>query len=115
VGVASTVRVAVLLAAPAVVVWVVVTPEVELFCVPAVVLVTLNVTVQLPLAGIVMPVKLRDVWPDVKLDGVVPLHVPPTDPPAALMLTSVSVKAPPVSPEELLFANVNVTVEIPPD
>jgi hypothetical protein len=89
-------------------------PEVALFCEPAAPPVTLNVTVQLPLAGIVMPVKLRDVWPDVKLDGVVPLHVPPTDPPAALMFTSVSVKAPPVSAVELPFANVNVTVEVPP-
>ena len=61
VGAASTVRVAVLLGVPAVVVCVVVTPEVALFWTPMVLLVTLKVTVQLPLAGIVIPVKLKDV------------------------------------------------------
>ena len=61
VGAASTVRVAVLLAAPAVAVCVVVTPDVVLFWVPGILLVTLKATVQLPLAGIAMPVKLSDV------------------------------------------------------
>jgi hypothetical protein len=46
--------------------------------------VTLKITVQLPL-GMVIPVKLREVWPAVKEDGVVPEQVPVTAPPTALM------------------------------
>ena len=61
VGAASTVRVAVLLAAPVVLVCVVVTPDVALFWTPMVLLVTLKLTVQLPLAGMAIPVKLRAV------------------------------------------------------
>jgi hypothetical protein len=94
----AMVRVAVLLAAPAVVVCVVVTPEVVLFSVPVVELVTLKITVQLLLAGIVMPVKLADVAPAVKVVGVVPEQVPVTEPPDAVMpVGKVSLKAPPVS------------------
>jgi len=114
-----TCRVAVLLAAPAVGVCVVVTPEVVLGWPPTVLLVTLKITVQLPLAGIVIPVKLRAVWPAVNVDGVMPLQVPVTDwlplaPAAALILTSVSEKAPPVRADALLFERVRVTVEVPP-
>src|SRR5438094_526084 len=90
VGAASTVRVAVLLPVPAVGVCVVVTPEVVLLFPPTFVLVTLNVTVQLPLAGMLMPVKLSEVAPADNVLGVVPVHVPPTAPPAALMLTRLS-------------------------
>ena len=115
VGAVSTVNVAVLLAAPAVAVCVVVTPEVVLFCVPTVLLVTLKVTVQLPLAGMVIPVKLRAVWPAARFAGAVPLQVPPTVPPAALMFVRVSLKAPPVSDVALPFDNVSVMVELPPD
>jgi len=61
VGSASTVRVAVLLAVPATGICVVVTPEVALFCAPGVLLVTLKVTVQLLLAGMAIPVKLKAV------------------------------------------------------
>jgi hypothetical protein len=114
VGAANTVRVAVLLAAPAVGVCVVVTPEVVLFCVPGVVLVTLKITVQLPFAGMVIPVKLRAVAPAIKDEGVVPAHVPVTVPPAALIFTSVSEKAPPVRAEALVLARVKVTTEVPP-
>ena len=77
-------------------------------------LVTLKVTVQLPLAGIVMPVKLNEVWPAVKEIGVVPAQVPPTLPATALMLTSVSVNAPPNRAEALLLNRVRVTRELPP-
>ena len=62
VGGAKTERFAVLLAVPAVVVCVVVTPEVEFGFVPTVLLVTSKVTVQVTLfAGIVIPLKLSAV------------------------------------------------------
>ena len=92
----------------------VVTPEVVLFCEPAVLLVTLKITVQLELAGIVIPLKLNAVAPAVNVDGVVPVHVPVTLPPLALMLTRVSVNAPPLSDDPLPFDNVSVTTEVPP-
>src|ERR1035441_8947283 len=109
-----TVRVAVLLAVPTVGGCVVVTPDVVLLLPPTVLLVTLNVTVQLP-DGIVIPVKLRAVAPALKEEGVVPEQVPPTAPATALMLASVSVNAPPVRAEALLFDSVRVTTELPPD
>src|SRR5260370_33990367 len=115
VGDALTVRMALLLAEPADGVWVVVTPDVALGFPPCVLLVTLKVTVQLLLAGIVIPVKLRAVAPAPRVDGVVPTQGPPTAPPTALMLDSVSVNAPPVRLEALLFDNVRVTRELPPD
>src|ERR1035438_6517796 len=114
VGAANTVRVALLLAVP-VGVCVVVTPDVLLGWTPAVLLVTLNVTVQLLLAGIVIPVKLSAVAPALKEEGVVPAQVPPTAPPTALMLASVSVNAPAVRAEALLLDRVSVTTELPPD
>ena len=114
VGAAKTVSVAVLLGDPAVGVCVVVTPDVVLFWAPAVLLVTLKITVQLPLSGIVIPEKLSAVWPADNEDGVAP-QVPPTAPPAALMFTSVSVNAPPVSAEVLLLESVRVTTDVPPD
>src|SRR5258707_932078 len=100
---ASTVKIAVLLADPADGVCVVVTPDVVLGFPPTVLLVTLKVTVQLLLAGIVMPVKLSTVAPALSVDGVVPVQVPPTAPPTALMLDRVSVNAPPVRMEALLL------------
>src|SRR5260370_329032 len=102
-GDVSTVKVAVLLAEPADGVCVVVTPDVVLGFPPTVLLVTLKVTVQLLLAGIVMPVKLSAVAPALKEDGVVPVQVPPTTPPTALMLVSVSVNAAPVRLDMLLL------------
>jgi hypothetical protein len=112
---AVTVRVAVLLPVPAVGVCVVVTPEVLFGWPPAVLLVTLKVTVQLLLAGIVIPVKLSAVWPADNVAGVVPVQVPPTAPATALILTRVSVKAPPVRIVALLLASVKVTRDVPPD
>src|SRR5260370_613871 len=105
-GDASTVRMAVLLAEPADGVCVLVTPHVVFGFPPTVLLVTLKVTVQLLLAGIVIPVKLRAVAPAIKEEGVVPVQVPPTAPPTALMLDRVSVNATPVRMEALLFDNV---------
>src|ERR1700733_2773610 len=103
-----TVSVAVLLTVPAVGVCVVVTPEVVFGCVPKVLLVTLNVTVQLLFGAIMMPEKLRVVCPAVNEDGVVPAQVPPTAPADALMFTSVSENAPPVSANALLLVNVRI-------
>ncbi|MGD1090697.1 MAG: hypothetical protein ABSB35_01765 [Bryobacteraceae bacterium] len=111
----STVSWAGLLTVPAVGVWVVVTPEVWLGFTPGVLLVTEKVTVQLLLARMVIPVKLRMVAFAVKTDGVVPTQVPPTAPPAALMLARVSVNAPPLRVEALLLDKVRVTTEVPPD
>jgi len=114
VGGATTVRLAVLLTAPAVGVCVVVTPDVVFGCTPDVLLVTAKVTVQLLPAGIVMPVKPRAVAPAANVFGVVPTQLPPTAPPTALMFVSVSVKAPPDSAEAFELLKVNVTVEVPP-
>jgi hypothetical protein len=117
VGVASpaTVRLAVLLAVPAVGVWVVVTPEVVLGLTPAVVLVTLKTTVQELFTSMLAPVKERLVWPAVRVLGDAP-QLPVTFPPTALMLTSVSVKAPPPRANAALgLVSVRVTVELPPD
>src|SRR5580704_14010930 len=105
---AVTVRLAVLLAGPAVVVCTVVTPEAILGWLPAMVLVTLNMIVQLPLAGIVMPLKLSAVAPEVREPGAVPAHVPVTFPAAAVMFTSVSVKVAPVRAVPLLLDSVKV-------
>jgi hypothetical protein len=74
----ETCKFAVLDTVPAVGVWVVVTPLVVFGCNPAVALVTSTVTVQLPLAGKVMPVKLSAVVPLVNDAGVMPVQVPPT-------------------------------------
>jgi hypothetical protein len=110
-----TSSIALLLAVPAAGVCVVVTPEVLLGSEPTVVLVTLNVTVQLPLLGMVIPVKLSAVAPAVKVEGAVPTQVPPTAPPSALIFDSASVKAPAVNAVVLAFFKVSVTVEDPPD
>lgn len=93
---------------------VVVTPEVVLGFVPMLLLVTLNMTVQVALLGMVIPLKLRAVAPAATVVGVVPTQVPLTGPPAADIFTSVSVNAPPVSAMGLVFPNVKVTVELPP-
>ena len=102
-----------LLAVPAVGVCVVVTPDVVFGLPPVWLLVTLKVTVQLPDAGIPMPVKLNAVWPAVNDEGVVPVQVPPTAPATALIFVSVSVNAPPVSADALLLVSVRVTTEVP--
>src|SRR5260370_885260 len=115
VGELFTVRVAVLLGEPAEGVCVVVTPDVVLGFPPTVLLVTLKVTVQLLLAGIVIPLKLRAVAPGLRVAGVVPVQVPVPDPPTALMLLKVSVNAPLVRLEGLLLARVNVATDVARD
>jgi hypothetical protein len=115
VAAARTDRFAVLLAAPAVGVCVVVKPEVVFGLRATLVLVTAKVTVQLLLAGIVIPLKLNAVAPAVRLAGVIPTHVPPTAPPTALMFVRVSVKAPPLSAEALVLPRINTTVDEPPE
>ena len=114
VGAPYTVRLAGLLTVPGDGVCVVVTPEVIFGCVPSVLLVTLNTTVQLSLDGMPMPLKLKAVAPADKVAGVVPTQVPVTAPPTALMFVSVSVNDAFVSGDALLFVNVSVTVVLPP-
>lgn len=93
----------------------VVTPEVLLGSMPGVLLVTLKVIVQLLLAGMVTPVKVRAVAPAARVLGVVPRQVPPTAPPDALIFASVSLNVPPVSGKALVLAKVRVTTEAPPE
>ena len=81
---------------------------------PIELLVTLKTTVQLELAGIVMPVKLSEVAPGPRLEGVVPTQVPVTGPPAALMFVRVSLKEALLRSDVLLFDKVRVTAEVPP-
>ena len=81
-----------------------------LLLLPGVLLVTLKITVQLELAGIVMPVKLRAIGPPLS----VPPQVPVTDP-VALMFVRVSVNVALVSAIVLLLESVRVTTEVPPD
>ncbi len=78
-------------------------------------LVTLKITVQLPLAGMVMPLKLSAVAPPVRLLGVVPTQVPVTLPPAAFMLPNVSENEAFVRVDVLGLPSVRVTVELLPD
>ena len=75
---------------------------------------TEKVTVQLLLAGIVIPLKLSAVAPALKPLGVVPTQVPPTAPPTALIFASVSVNEAPVRLLALLLESVSVTVEFAP-
>ena len=114
VGGVNTSRFAVLLAAPATGVCAVVTPDVVFGFVPDVLLVTLKITVQLPFAGIVIPVKLKFVALAASKFGVVPAHVPVTLPPTALIFASVSVNAPPVNAAALGLVSVKVTTLVPP-
>src|SRR5260370_124813 len=96
VGDAFTVRVAILLGEPADGVCVVVTPDVALGFPPTVLLVTLKVTVQLLLAGIVIPVKLI-FFNDTPTAEIYALSLHDALPiSTALMLDSVSVNAAPV-------------------
>ncbi len=114
VGKAKTDSGAVLLGAPATGVCVVATPEVWLALVPGVLLVTAKLTVQLPLAGIVIPLKVRLVAPAAKVFGVVPAQVPPTAPPTAPKPVSASLNEAPVSALLFGFVRVRVRVELPP-
>ena len=114
VGGAKTERFAVLLAVPGVVVCVVVTPEVVFGFVPGELLLTSKMTVQLPLPGIVIPLKLSAVALAASVFGVVPTQVPVTLPPTALILASVSVNEALVRSAVFVLVNVKVTVELPP-
>src|SRR5476649_143917 len=92
----------------------VLTPLVMLVCVPAVVLVTTNDTVQ-PAVGMPMPVNDRLVAPAVSVLGVIPVQVPPTVcAPLTCMPVSVSVKARAVCAVAPGFVRVSVTVAVPP-
>src|SRR5689334_9089814 len=84
----------------------VVTPLAALGSVPITLLVITTVTVQ-PAAGMLIPVKLRLVWPAVSAEGVVPVQVPPTVWLAEIdMFTIVSRKAPPVCATPVGFDSV---------
>jgi hypothetical protein len=113
-GGATTVNVAVLLTVPATGVCVEVTPEVVFGLLPGVLLVTPNITVQEPVAGIEIPVKLRAVAPALNVFGVVATQVPVTAPPTALIFTSVSVNAAPVSWLAFELLSVIATLVLPP-
>lgn len=91
----------------------VVTPDVVFVFVPAAELVTLKITVQ-PDGGIVIPLKLRLVAPAERLLGVVPVQVPVTGPPAALMPTKLSPNEAPVRFVAFGLESVRVTVVFPP-
>ena len=112
----NTVRVAVLLAGP-VGASAVLTPEVVFGYVPGVALITLNETVQLVFARIVIPLKLnKPVAPEEIVFPPAPVQVPVTapGPPTALRLpASVSVKEAFVKSKLLGFVSVNVTIEVP--
>ena len=108
-----TVRFAVLLGRPAVVVCVVVTPEVVFGCTPIALLLTEKITVQLPFAGIVIVLKVKFLMLGGIL-GIVCAHVPVTAPPAAFILTKTSVNVAFVKEKAFGFVKVNVTVEVPP-
>src|SRR5436190_16629230 len=108
-----TVRFAVLLTAPATGVSAELTPEVVFGWTPCVLLVTSKITVQLPVAGMVMPVKVSDVSPELRVLGLAP-QVPVTLPPSALIPTSVSLKVAAVNGKAFVFASVKVTCEVPP-
>ena len=95
------------------------TPLVTLDCPAAglrVLLVTVTVTVHPPPpAGMVSPVKVRLVAPEMKLLDEAPAQVPPADWLAAMdMFVRESVNPAPVSGMTLLPTRVNVRVEVPP-
>ena len=69
--------------------------------------------VQLPPAESVVTEKLRAVSPAVKAVGELPVQVLATGPPNALMFTSVSLNASPVSAMTLGLVSVSVTTDVP--
>lgn len=106
-----TVKLAVFETVPGVGVCVVVTPDVTFGWTPATLLLTLNVIVQLPLAGMVSPVIEIDVWLLARLLVPAPAHVPAADcAPATDILLSVSVKLAPVRGTPFVLVNVKVMV-----
>jgi hypothetical protein len=108
-----TSRLAVLLGSPAGV-SAVATPLVVLGLLPAFVLVTVAVIVQVPFAGTFPAVTLKLVPPATALLAT-PVHDPPTVLEESVMFTSVSVKLRPVSGRAFGFVRVKVIVDVPPD
>ncbi len=77
--------------------------------------VTPTVTVQLLLAGIVIPLKLRLLCPLVRLLPLAPVQVPPAFcAPLIDILLNVSVKLAPVIATLFGFVSVKVIVDVPP-
>ncbi len=100
---------------PAVGISVVVTPLAVLGLVPTVYEVTTTVTVQLLLAGIVIPLKLRLLSKFAKLLPLAPVQGPPAFcAPLIHMLLNASVKLAPVIATLFGFVRVKVIVEVPP-
>ena len=112
----STTRFAVLEAGPATGDSLLVTPEAVLLLMPELLLVTVTVTVQLPVNGMVSPEKFNvPVWPAAKLFDDAPAQLPPAAPaPLMLMLARVSVKLEPVRGTLLELASVKVRRLVPP-
>src|SRR5260370_1222763 len=115
VAVLFTVRAAAWQEEPAEGVCVVVTPRVVLGLPPTVLLGTRKVTVQVLLAGIVIPLKLRAVAPGLRVAGVVPVQVPPTSFFLMIRLPPRSTLFPSTTLFRSLFDNVRVATELPPD
>ncbi len=106
---------AVLEPVPAVGTSVVVTPLAVFGLVPTVYDITTTVTVQLLLAGIVIPLKLRLLSKFAKLLPLAPVQVPPAFcAPLTHMLLNASVKLAFVIATLFGFVSVNVIVEVPP-
>src|SRR5260370_609878 len=110
-----TVRVAAFLGEPSGGVCVVVTPDVVLGFPPTVLLVTLKVTVQLLLAGIVIPLKLRAVAPGLRVAGVVPVQVPPPAPPTAFFFNDTATTEIYALSLHDALPILRVATELPPD
>ena len=97
------------------VVWSVVTPLAVFGYTPGVADVTITVTVQLPLAGIVIPLKFRLVAPFKRLLLVAPVQVPAAFwAPLIVMPVRVSVKVAFVNALVFGFVRLNVMIEVPP-
>ena len=114
-GATVTVRLAIFEPGPAVGTSVVVTPLVLFGWVPTVLEVTTTVTVQLLLAGMVIPLRIKLVWPFARLLPPAPTQVPlALCPPLMAMLVRLSVKLALVITTLFGLFNVKVIVEVPP-
>jgi hypothetical protein len=110
---AFTVNVAVLLAAPAVGVTLVVTPEVAFVCAPTTLPRTANCTIQLPFDGKATPLIFTFVAPAGRLIGASNAQLPLTAPPAVTRFVNVSLNAA-TMPNGLGLVIVAVTTDVPP-
>ena len=114
VGRACTTRLAVLDTGP-VGAWLLDTPDAWLVWVPTLLLNTTTDTVQLPLSGIVRPVKVSAVWPFTKLLPPAPAQVPPAAcAPEMVMFVRVSLKPAAVRLMPFMLLSVKVMVEVVP-